>query len=253
MKCAEFSEIVSDLARNEGLDEAVRQSAFLHADACPRCDEELEMARALSGALHALAASSTAASAPERVEEILRGEMRQRRAAVTPMRAPRAQHWAIGGIAGLAAAALISVILLKPEILRPTHGNSPAISTQTSGATAQGSEATAQVAPVSGNSGTSVASGQASQAGGNRGAANSIDAVTASQDADTEYATSYIALPSAEGALISEDQTVVRVSMPRSALASFGLPVRSDGADAYVLADFVLGEDGMPRAVRLIQ
>ncbi len=251
MKCVDFSEIVSDLARNEGLDEAVRQSAFLHADACPRCDEELEMARALSGALHALAASSTAASAPERVEEILRGEMRQRRAAVTPMRAPRAQRRAIGGIAGLAAAALISVILLKPEILRQTHGNSPAISTQTSGATAQGSEATAQVAPVSSNSEATPAPDGKSPASGNSGAANSADA--ASQDADTEYATSYIDLPSAEGVLIAEDQTVVRVSMPRSALASFGLPVRSDGADANVLADFVLGEDGMPRAVRLVQ
>ena len=82
MKCAEFSEIVSDLARNEGLDEAVRQSAFVHADACPRCDEELVMARALSAALHALAASSAASAAPSRVEEILLGEMRQRRAVV---------------------------------------------------------------------------------------------------------------------------------------------------------------------------
>ena len=138
MKCAEFSEIVSDLARNEGLDESLRQSAMLHADACPRCDEELEMARALSAALHALAASTTASTAPEHVEEFLRGEMRQRRAAVAPMRTPRAQRWAIGGIAGLAAAALISVVLLKPELLRLTRDNSPAGSTQSAGTTAQG-------------------------------------------------------------------------------------------------------------------
>ena len=251
MKCAEFSEIVSDLARNEGLDESLRQSAMLHADACPRCDEELEMARALSAALHALAASSSAATTPEHVEEFLRGEMRQHRAAVAPMRAPRAHRWAIGGIAGLAAAALISVVLLKPEILRLTHDNSPAGSTQSAGATAQGPEATAQVAPPSGNSEAATARGGNSAATGNTGGANSAD--TASQDADTEYATSYIALPSAEGAIFAEDQTVVRVSMPRSALASFGLPVRSDGPDANVLADFVLGEDGMPQAVRLVQ
>jgi hypothetical protein len=251
MKCAEFSEIVSDLARNEGLDESLRQSAMQHADACPRCDEELEMARALSAALHALAASTTASTAPEHVEEFLRGEMRQRRAAVAPMRTPRAQRWAIGGIAGLAAAALISVVLLKPELLRLTRDNSPAGSTQSAGATTQGPEATAQVAPPSGNSEAATARGGNSAATGNTGGANSAD--TASQDADTEYATSYIALPSAEGAIFAEDQTVVRVSMPRSALASFGLPVRSDAADANILADFVLGEDGMPQAVRLVQ
>ena len=123
MKCAEFSEIVSDLARNEGLDEAARQSAFLHADACPRCDEELVMARTLSAALHALAASTTAASAPARVEEILRGQMRQRRA-VAAMPAPRARRWAIGGIAGLAAVALISIALLKPEVFHPRGAGS---------------------------------------------------------------------------------------------------------------------------------
>lgn len=250
MKCAEFSEIVSDLARNEGLDETLRQSAMAHADACPRCDEELEMARALSAALHALAASSSAATAPERVEKFLRGEMRQRCAPVTSM---RPQRWAIGGIAGLAAAALISLVLLKPEILRLTRGNSPAGSTQTVGATAQGTEATAQVAPASGTSETSAAPDVKSPAAGNSSTDNSAGASATSQEADTEYATSYIALPSAEGAISAEDQTVVRVSMPRSALASFGLPVRSDGADSNVLADFVLGEDGMPRAIRLVQ
>ena len=256
MKSADFSEIVSDLARNEGLDEAVRQSAFLHADACPRCDEELVMARSLSAALHGLAASSTAASAPVRVENFLRGEMRQRRAAVAPTRmarAPHAQRWALGGIAGLAAAALISVVLLKPEILRLRGANAPAGSTQTTGATVQGSEATAQVAPASGNSGTVSAPDENSQQTGNSSPANSNGAGTAAQDTEAEYATTYVDLPSAEGANFSEDQTVVRVSMPRSALASFGLPVRSDVSDANVLADFVLGEDGMPRAVRLVQ
>src|SRR5271154_6328538 len=181
MKCAEFSEIVSDLARNEGLDEAVRESAMLHADACPRCDEELEIARALSAALHALAASTMAASAPARVEEILRGEMRQRRAVVA-MPAPRARRWAIGGIAGLAAAALISIALLKPEIFHPRGVNSPADSTQTAGATAQGSEATARVPPASAGSNASAAPVANSQSGGNSAASNSIAAGATSQD-----------------------------------------------------------------------
>jgi hypothetical protein len=252
MKCAEFSEIVSDLARNEGLDETARQSAFLHADACPRCDEELVMARTLSAALHALAASATAASAPARVEEILRGEMRQRRAVVA-MPAQRARRWAIGGIAGLAAAALISIVLLKPGIFHPRGADSPSGSTQTAGATAQGSEATAQVAPASADLSGSTASSAGSVSGGNSAANDSIGAGIASQDADIEYATAYVALPSAEEATFAEDQTIVRVSLPPSALASFGFPVRADGADANVLADFVLGEDGMPRAVRLVQ
>jgi hypothetical protein len=248
MKCAEFSEIVSDLARNEGLDEAVRQSAFVHADACPRCDEELVMARALSAALHALAASTAASATPSRVEEILVGEMRQRRAVVA-RRSPRAQRWAIGGIAGLAAAALISVVFLRGEILNRVGVRLPDGSTQTTGATAQGSEATAQVAPASGNADASSAAAAAAAAAAN----DSSGEDAAVQDADAEYATSYFALPSAEGANFAEDQTIVRVSLPPSALASFGLPFSSGDRDGNVLADFVLGEDGMPRAVRLVE
>jgi len=256
MKCAEFSEIVSDLARNEGLEQAVRQRAMLHADACPRCDEELVMARTLSAALHALAASTTAATAPARVEEILRGEMRQRRKAVA-MPAPRARRWAIAGVAGLAAAALISIAFLKPEIFHPRGVTSPAALTQTAGATAQGSEATAQVAPASAGANASAAPGASPQSGGNS-AANNFGGTGAArpvsqQDSDTEYATAYVALPSAEGATFAEDQTIVRVSLPPSALASFGFPVRAEGGDSNVLADFVLGEDGTPRAVRLVQ
>ncbi len=254
MKCAEFSEIVSDLARNEGLDEAARQSAMLHADACPRCDEELVMARTLSAALHALAASTTAASAPARVEEVLRGEMCQRRAVVA-MPGPRVRRWAIGGAAGLAAA-LISIVFLKPGIFHPRGISSPAGFTQTAGATAQGSEATVQVAPASAGANPSAAVGASSQPSRSSAANSSAGtsaAVTASQDSDTEYATAYLSLPSAEGATFAEDETIVRVSLPPSALASFGFPVRSDGADANVLADFVLGEDGTPRAVRLVQ
>jgi hypothetical protein len=252
MKCAEFSEMVSDLARNEGLDEAVRESAMQHADACPRCDEELVMARTLSAALHALAASTSAASAPARVEAILRGEMRQRRAVVA-MPAPRVRRWAIGSIAGLAAAALISILLLKPGIFHPRGDSSPAGSTQTAGATAQGSEATAQVAPASAGGNASAAASADSQLVGNPAANNSVGTGAASQDSDTEYATAYVSLPSAEGATFAEDQTIVRVSLPPSALASFGFPVRAEGGDSNVLADFVLGEDGTPRAVRLVQ
>jgi hypothetical protein len=174
------------------------------------------------------------------------GEMRQRRAVVA-MPAPRTQRWAIGGIAGLAAAALISVVLLRGEILNRVGVRLPDGSTQTTGATAQGSEATVQVAPASGNVDASSAAAAAAAANDSSGE----DA--AAQDADAEYATSYFALPSAEGANFAEDQTIVRVSLPPSALASFGLPFSSGDRDGNVLADFVLGEDGMPRAVRLVE
>lgn len=234
MNCAEFSELASDLARNEGLDDATRQNALAHADACPRCDEELVMARELTAALRSLASSAVRADAPARVEEFLRREMRQRHAAVA-IRRPRATRWAIGGIAGLAAAALLSIVLFKPGIFQRQGATSSSGSAASAGASTQASQATPQFASPATNADTSA------------------DPSISAQDSDVEYATAYVPLPSADGASVAEDETIVRVSLPPSALASFGLPVSSDGRDSNVLADFVLGEDGMPRAIRLVR
>jgi len=46
---------------------------------------------------------------------------------------------------------------------------------------------------------------------------------------------------------------IVRVRMPRTTLASFGLPVNQDRLDERIQADVLLGEDNLVRAVRFEQ
>jgi hypothetical protein len=46
---------------------------------------------------------------------------------------------------------------------------------------------------------------------------------------------------------------VVRVRLPRAALAAFGLPVNERQAEQPIRADVVLGDDGLARAVRFIE
>jgi hypothetical protein len=45
---------------------------------------------------------------------------------------------------------------------------------------------------------------------------------------------------------------LVRVELPRSALASFGLPVNAEAAGGRVKADVLLGDDGLARAIRFV-
>jgi hypothetical protein len=52
--------------------------------------------------------------------------------------------------------------------------------------------------------------------------------------------------------MLPEDEIVVRVSLPPSAFASFGVLVSDAGRDENVLADFIVGEDGTPQAVRVV-
>jgi hypothetical protein len=50
-----------------------------------------------------------------------------------------------------------------------------------------------------------------------------------------------------------EDATVVRVQMQRAALEAFGLTVNEEHAGDWIQVDLLVGDDGLPQAVRLPQ
>jgi hypothetical protein len=50
-----------------------------------------------------------------------------------------------------------------------------------------------------------------------------------------------------------ESAQVWRVEMPRAALQSVGLPVAEESLSSRVQVDILLGEDGIARAIRLVQ
>jgi hypothetical protein len=85
--------------------------------------------------------------------------------------------------------------------------------------------------------------------------ANSVASKTASASSDeagTEYATDYVPLPYADDPQLLEGGSVVRVTLARSALESYGLPVDAMGTGDRVTADMILSEDGTPQAIRLV-
>jgi hypothetical protein len=45
----------------------------------------------------------------------------------------------------------------------------------------------------------------------------------------------------------------MRVELPRSALAGFGLPVNMDRVNERVKADVLVGPDGQAQAIRFVQ
>jgi len=49
----------------------------------------------------------------------------------------------------------------------------------------------------------------------------------------------------------AEDATVVRVQMQRAALGALGLPVSEEHAGDWIQVDLLVGDDGLPQAVRL--
>ncbi len=68
-----------------------------------------------------------------------------------------------------------------------------------------------------------------------------------------EIATDFIPLSYMSTAGLQDGGQIVRVQLPRSALANFGLPVNMDRYNEKVKADVLFGVDGTARAIRFVQ
>jgi hypothetical protein len=79
-----------------------------------------------------------------------------------------------------------------------------------------------------------------------------VEIVTAELEED-ENLTDFLLLRYGEEVEPMESGEVIRVHMPRSALITLGLPVDVEHADEPVLADLLIGEDGLARAIRFVR
>jgi hypothetical protein len=218
MDCVEFNKIYHDLDRPGTPGFRFRERALAHAESCSSCGLLLTDGEALDFALSNLTQHNAGREAPPRVEAaLLRGFQASKLAG-----SRRRIHRQLGAL-GAAAAILLALglgvqhrIASQPRKATPQEANL---------ATAPGAEASAM-------------------AGQHEVAASDAD--------EDEYATEFVPVPYADDPAALEGGAIVRVTLPRSALPSFGLPItESDGTDR-VFADLLVSEDGTPQAIRLV-
>lgn len=63
----------------------------------------------------------------------------------------------------------------------------------------------------------------------------------------------FLALPSSEGLPAPSAASLVRLRIKTESLRQYGLDVPSPTTPETILAEFVVGEDGLPRAIRIIR
>jgi hypothetical protein len=71
--------------------------------------------------------------------------------------------------------------------------------------------------------------------------------------ASSEVATDFLPLGYLNPASLQDGGQIVRVEVPRTTMASFGLPVNMDRYNERVKADVLVGVDGVPHAIRFVQ
>lgn len=69
----------------------------------------------------------------------------------------------------------------------------------------------------------------------------------------TVVAVDFVALPTFDPAIPLGESHMVRMDLPGSALQLIGYPVEGQLLDRRILTDVLVGQDGMPYAVRLVQ
>jgi hypothetical protein len=272
MNCEDFSSIVNELAENRPMDATARVNGLAHAAMCAECSMRLSDAKNVSAGLRIARAAETEET-PARVKESLLAAFAQHHAehhkiAASPLiftpASKRSSRRTLGwwSAAAVAAAAVVILALMLSTLMRVA---SPVPPTQTAGN--QGQPLPVVTAPtpppevpksLEPERQATVAKNNSPVAPSKRptlarkapraNATNQNETETVAKSAGNQY----IPLTYLASATAMESGTVVRIQLSRSKLISLGLPLNGERADELLKADLVLGDDGVARAIRLV-
>jgi anti-sigma factor RsiW len=215
MTCEEFEAIGLDAGLDASLTDAQRATADQHALSCARCAALRDSWQAVRVELRALAQQTATAEAPQRVEMRVRQQFHTQHRTLKTHRRAVVAGWALAAAAVLVGA--VSWVQWRSNQTRNRSGNSSA------------------------NAGTAVTNHDSAQ----ERAAGSSTLV-----ADNELG-DFTLLPGVSPG-DTEDAAILRVRMQRGALGALGLPVNEDRAAEWIQVDLMVGNDGLPEAVRLL-
>ncbi len=234
MTCEEFEAIGLDAERDASLSEVERAAAREHAGTCPRCAALQDSWRAAGVELRAFAEDTAMAQAPARVEMRLLQEFRTQHVTLKVRRAAVVAAWALAAAAVLVGAVSWRNWRHSQQEEATNHLNSvPAANDFPEHNSVAGA-----------NRETPAELPNGLQQSGSARAAGSETLV-----ADNELS-GFTFLPGAFAA-DSDDAAILRVRMQRGALGALGLPVNEERASEWIQVDLLVGNDGLPEAVRL--
>ena len=181
--------------------------------------------------------------APQRLESVLRDAAGDRNKASAAARSGLTWTWAAVAIVivAVASAGVIWQIRTTPQAKNQPVQSLP------------GSQVGAETAPPS----TAVAKKQSVTAKSTRTDNSGTDRVSRRAAPQKQPGWSsldeFVPLPVSEGLPPAADLSLVRIRLRGSDLQQYGLEAPADAAAQTMLAEFVVGEDGLPRAIRIVR
>jgi hypothetical protein len=278
MNCAEFENIVVDLAQSELrgvlLNVEMKQRGWQHAQSCVPCAGRLKLEQSLSHSLRAVAAGDQSLSAPATVETALLAAFRAREDAV-PLAAnvivPTFREspwqlffgrlkWSFAALAGIAFVALAVSYWLQPATpQQPLVAGNVETPTPTSSVVPPVPElrATPPIERLVGQTDApprlTVKAPPQRPVSSRRRDRVTVEVGPFELDGpEAISAKDFLVFDYAQTLPPADSMQLMRVRMPRERLVPLGIPLpRETRNDTFVNADFLVGSDGVPRAIRV--
>jgi hypothetical protein len=252
MNCQKFESLAADLARGEMMEVDVLSDARAHQAECSSCSLRLQDEEMLTRGLHSLAVEMNSLHASEATEQSLLASFRQH-SVVVPLTSPRSYrpYWltAVAAIL-LIVFGLVAVVWKgsnqpKSQIAVQPPPQAPKEIKENKNLVAPNDQVANLPAPSKPKRNLNPRAPQTRNSKANR-AENTVAN-------HAEVATDFMPLGYLNPALLQDGGQIVRVEVPRTTMASFGLPVNMDRYNERVKADVLLGVDGVPHAIRFVQ
>lgn len=181
--------------------------------------------------------------APERLESVLRAASVDTKAAIETPRLRSAWAWAL--------VAILLVAVAMGGVMWQTRRNQRAQNQQVQPVPAArlGAESARPSTGVAGNRDVEPMSARALRSNADRAHHRKAVAKELASNSLDEF----VPLPVSEGLPAATELSVVRMKLRGSDLQQYGLQSPADGETRTMLAEFVVGEDGLPRAIRIVR
>ena len=259
MNCQHFEDTIDDLARDQIMDAETRALALAHTETCASCAARLRDERRLTSGLRAMSRSFEAEQAPARVESALLAAFQER--AVEP--AAQTSEVALVAtrrlsrrlIGAAAAAAILIIIVLVASRLESTPQQVRKDDSAPTVVPLPKEEAPRQEVRPNNERLIVKDTGQQSEKPlrtPRRASAKPDNRNQAGKPAEEVIATDFLPLTYGDSLTSLEGGQLMRVKLPRSVLASFGLPMNAERADEPIVADVLVGYDGVAHAIRFV-
>lgn len=253
MNCQRFENVVSELARGQMMAAEQRGEALAHSETCDSCAARLRDEEMLTRGLQSLAAEMETLGAPAAVESKLLEAFRNRHV-VTPIAVSRrsnSRYWA-------AAIAAMLLIAISVVVFRWSKGaDEPRQAVQQAAPQVTPENKAPQNKPAEQFAGVQEQEDPLPQRPKPKRIRNSSvrrpESAQLANHVNNEIATDFIPLSYMSAASLQDGGQIIRVQLPRAALANFGLPVNMDRYNERVKADVLFGVDGRAQAIRFVQ